>query len=65
LISADLILLSDYAFRRLFGIAAGQATDLVVTVRNKKEIPTIAAKILELLPDSRSTMSHWRMGIMA
>lgn len=75
LISSDLILLSDFAFRRLFGIAPEQATDLVVTVRNKKEIPTIAAKILELLPDTRPILRDeilrtydatfdWRGGII-
>ena len=75
LVSSDLILLSDFAFRRLFGIAPEQATDLVVTVRNKKEIPTIAAKILELLPDTRPILRDeilrtydaafdWRGGII-
>jgi hypothetical protein len=75
LVSSDLILLSDFAFRRLSGIAADQATDLVVTVRNKKEIPTIAAKILELLPDTRPILRDeilrtydaafdWRGGII-
>jgi len=28
-------------------------TDLVLRVRNPKEIPTIAVKIAELLPDTR------------
>ena len=75
LISSDLILLSDYAFRRLSGISADQATDLVVKVRNKKEISTVAAKILELLPDTRPVLRDeilrtydavfdWRAGII-
>jgi cell division protein FtsX len=75
LISSDLILLSDYAFRRLSGISGEQATDLVVKVRNKKEIPTIAGKIAQLLPDTRPILKEellrtydavfdWRAGII-
>ncbi len=75
MVSSDLILLSEYAFRRLFGISGEQATDLVVTVRNKKEISTVAAKILELLPDTRPILRDeilrtydaafdWRGGIV-
>ena len=75
LVSSDLILLSDYGFRRLFGIAGDQATDLAVKVRNKKEIPTIAAKIGQILPDTRPILRDeilrtydavfdWRGGII-
>jgi ABC-type lipoprotein release transport system permease subunit len=53
LVSADLILISEADFRDLFGLSAAQATDLVVTVRNHKELPTIARKVSELLPDTR------------
>lgn len=62
LVSSDLILVSEENFRTLFGIPAGQATDLVVTVRNKKEIPTVALKIFQLLPDTRSIL---REGILS
>ena len=51
--SADLILVTEADFRDLFGLAASRATDIVVTVRNPKEISTIAKKITELLPDTR------------
>jgi len=53
LISADLILIPERGFRQLFGISSQYATDLTVKVRNPKEILTIAAKIKQILPDSR------------
>lgn len=62
LVAADLILISEENFRQLFGIPDGKATDLVVTVRNKKEIPTIALKIYQHLPDTRSLI---RDGILS
>ncbi len=75
LVSADLILISGPGFRRVFGIPADAATDLVVQVRNPREIPTIAAKIAELLPDTRpisrqeilrtyEAVFDWRGGIL-
>lgn len=53
LVSADLILLSEADFRDLFGLASSHATDIVVSVRNSKELSTIAKKITETLPDTR------------
>ncbi|MDD5168717.1 MAG: FtsX-like permease family protein, partial [Syntrophales bacterium] len=53
LVSSDLILVSEADFRDLFGLSASSATDIVVTVRNPKELLTIARKVSELLPDSR------------
>ncbi|MGB9082728.1 MAG: FtsX-like permease family protein [Desulfuromonadaceae bacterium] len=53
LIAADMIIISPDGFRRLFNFPDGQATDLAVTVRNPKELPTVAAKIAALFPDSR------------
>jgi ABC-type lipoprotein release transport system permease subunit len=75
LISSDLILVSPAGFRRLFGTPAQYATDLTVKVSNKKEIPTIAAKIVEKFPDTRaitrdeilktySAVFDWRGGIV-
>ncbi len=75
LLSSDLILISATGFRRLFGISEGKATDLTVRVANKKEIPTIAAKIVDALPDTRAisrdeilrtydALFDWRGGIM-
>jgi hypothetical protein len=51
--AADLILISEKDFRALFAVAAGQYTDLVLHVRNSKELSTIAAKIVRLYPDTR------------
>ena len=75
LLSSDLMLISATGFRQLFGVSGGDATDLTVTVLNKKEIPTIAAKIVDKLPDTRAitrdeilrtydAVFDWRGGIM-
>jgi len=75
LVSADLILVSEAAFRGLFGIRKGLVTDLAVSVRNPAEIPTIAGKIVKIIPDARpitrseilrtyDAVFNWRGGIM-
>lgn len=75
LISADLILVHPSDFQMIFGLEAGLATDLTVTVRNPKEIQTIAEKIVRRLPDTRSVLRDeilrtygalfdWRSGYM-
>ncbi|OPY65393.1 MAG: FtsX-like permease family protein [Syntrophorhabdus sp. PtaU1.Bin050] len=75
LVSSDLILLSEADFRSIFGLPAEYATDLAITVRNPKELTTIAKKILELFPDTRPIMRNeiartydavfdWRGGLM-
>jgi ABC-type lipoprotein release transport system permease subunit len=56
LVSSDLILMTASAFRRIFGIADGLATDLAATIRNEKEAPTIAGKVVEQLPDTRPVL---------
>jgi ABC-type lipoprotein release transport system permease subunit len=53
LISSDVILISDDDFRRLFGTSKDLATDLMLRVRNPRELSTIAVKIAEALPDTR------------
>jgi ABC-type lipoprotein release transport system permease subunit len=75
LVSADLILVSKADFRQLFDIPEGYATDLALSVRNQRELPTIAAKIVEMLPDARPIMRDemlrtyeavfdWRHGLL-
>jgi len=75
LVSSDLILVSEEDFRLLFGGSGDRVTDLVLRVRNPKEIPTIAVKIAELLPDTRIILREeilrtydavfsWRGGIL-
>ncbi len=56
LIAADLIVISRADFLQLFNFPSGQATDLAVTVRNPKELPTVAAKIVSQFPDSRPVL---------
>lgn len=74
LVSADLILMSEKDFRAFFGLAGAVATDLTVTVRNPREVTMIAAKIADLLPDTRpilrdeiartyDSVFDWRGGI--
>ncbi|MDD5171207.1 MAG: FtsX-like permease family protein [Syntrophales bacterium] len=53
LVSADLILVTEDDFRAIFGMDEKRATDIVISVRNKKELTTIAGKIAEMLPDTR------------
>jgi len=73
MISSDLILVTEATFRRLFGVGKGYFTDLAATVRNINECPTIAEKIIALLPDSRpilreeilrtyTSLFDWRSG---
>lgn len=53
LIAADMIVITPGAFHQLFNFPDGQATDLAVTVRNPKELSTVAGKISARFPDSR------------
>jgi ABC-type lipoprotein release transport system permease subunit len=75
LVSSDLILLSGKDFRRLFGTKPGYVTDVTLSVRNDQEIPTIAAKVIKLFPDTRvitkqeilrtyDSIFDWRSGLI-
>jgi ABC-type lipoprotein release transport system permease subunit len=75
LVSSDLVLIAEAGFRGLFGYPSTHATDIAVTVRNQKELRTIAGKILELLPDTRpiirdemvrtyDSVFDWRSGVI-
>jgi len=75
LVSSDLILISERDFRELFGMAEGMFTDIVLTVRNAKEVATVAGKVQKLLPDTRpimkseilrtyETIFDWRSGLI-
>jgi len=75
LVSADLFLISEHAFRSVFGIPEGQFTDLVLSVRNPREVGKIAEKISIKLPDARpilrdevlrtyGSVFSWRQGIV-
>ena len=56
LVAADLIEVGEGDFRRLFDFPAGRATDLAVSAGNPAEIPTIAAQIVQQMPDTRPVL---------
>lgn len=75
LVSADLILLSEAAFRRFFSMPDDQYTDLVLSVRNPRELRKIAEKLSLKFPDTRPILRDeilrtyhalfsWRQGIL-
>jgi lipoprotein-releasing system permease protein len=75
LVSSDLVLMSEADFRKLFGIPKKEATDIVVRVRNPRELSTIAGKVSEQFPDTRivlreeilrtyDSIFNWRSGMM-
>ena len=75
LVSSDLILISEHDFRNLFGISGDYATDLVLKVKNPRELKTIAEKIVDRFPDTRpitrdeilrtyDSIFDWRSGMM-
>ena len=56
LMAADMIVITPGDFQRLFNFPPGRVTDLAVTVGNARELPTVAAKIVSLYPDSRAIL---------
>jgi ABC-type lipoprotein release transport system permease subunit len=56
LISSDLILTTASAFRQIFGVPEGLATDLTATIRNLNEASTISEKVVAILPDTRPVL---------
>lgn len=74
LMSADLVLLSETGFRRFFGYPDDVHTDLALSVSNPREVRNVAAKLAELLPETRPILREevlrtyaaifdWREGI--
>jgi ABC-type lipoprotein release transport system permease subunit len=75
LVSSDLFLISEQAFRIAFGIPDGMYTDLVLSVRNPHEVRKITEKLTLKLPDTRPILREevlrtydsifaWRQGIV-
>jgi ABC-type lipoprotein release transport system permease subunit len=75
LASADLLLVNEADFRRLFDYPAGFYTDIVLSVANAQEARTVASKIAARLPGSRpilreeilrtyESIFNWREGIV-
>lgn len=73
--AADMIIMSESDLRDLFNFPEGYATDLAVTAGNPRELGIIAAKIVQLYPDSRPILKSeilrtydsifdWRGGMM-
>ena len=53
LVASDLILMAPQDFQAMFNFPAGVATDLAVTVKNPRELTTVATKIVEQFPETR------------
>jgi ABC-type lipoprotein release transport system permease subunit len=53
LVAADMILMGEADYRTLSGVPEGFVTDAVLSVRNPRELVTIARKVTEELPGSR------------
>ncbi|BDU69564.1 ABC transporter permease [Geothrix oryzae] len=75
LVSSDLVIMALPDIRTLFNLPEGQATDLMVRAGNPRELPTIAAKIVERFPDARPILKSeilrtydaifdWRGGLL-
>jgi ABC-type lipoprotein release transport system permease subunit len=75
LVSSDLVIMSPADIRALFNLPEGQATDLAIRAGNPRELPTIAAKIVEQFPDARPILKSeilrtydaifdWRGGLL-
>ncbi len=75
LLSTDLILMAEADFRAFFAIPEGQYTDLVLQVRNPREVRTVKEKLVAALPDTRPILREevlrtyeavfgWRQGLV-
>jgi ABC-type lipoprotein release transport system permease subunit len=75
MLTNDLILLTDKDIKSLFKMPHDRATDLIVQVHNKAEIPFVASKIRTFFPDTRpimkseiiqtyETLFNWRSGMI-
>jgi ABC-type lipoprotein release transport system permease subunit len=53
IVSSDLILMSPQDLRTFFNFPADIATDLAISAGNPRELPTIAAKVVAMYPDTR------------
>lgn len=76
LVSADLVLMNEGDFRAFFGFPADRFTDVVASVRNPREVGTVASKIALALPEARvvtradmlrtyEALFDWRGGMVA
>lgn len=54
ILTYDLVVLPTAELRRIFALAPDMATDLAVSVRNPREVSTVAKKVREAWPDVRT-----------
>lgn len=75
LVSSDLLLLGEDDFRRFFAYPQGRYTDIVLSVRNPREVRKVAEKLTLALPDTRPILREeilrtydavfgWRQGMV-
>jgi ABC-type lipoprotein release transport system permease subunit len=75
LTNASLVLMSEAGYRHIFQVPPDYYTDLVLSVRNPREVRKVAEKLLARLPDSRpilreellrtyNSLFSWRQGIV-
>jgi ABC-type lipoprotein release transport system permease subunit len=75
LVSGDLLLLGEQDFRNLFAYPPERFTDIVLRVRNPREVRTVAEKLALALPDTRPILREeilrtydavfgWRQGMV-
>ena len=75
IVASDLVLLGEGDFRRLFDMEPAAFTDVALTVRNEREVPTVARKVVSLLPGARvvtraemvrtyASVLDWRSGLV-
>ena len=75
LLTNDLVLLGEEDLRQFFNLPDDRATDFAVEVFNPQEVDTVAAKIKQLLPDTRpitrseilrtyDSVFSWRSGML-
>ncbi|HSN90074.1 MAG TPA: FtsX-like permease family protein [Anaeromyxobacteraceae bacterium] len=75
IVSADLVLVSEGDFRRLFGTARGLFTDVALSVRSEREVTAVARQATGLFPDARpiaredlrrtyESIFDWRSGLV-
>lgn len=75
LLSTDLMLVNEQTFRQFFGLGEGYYTDIVLRVRNPREVQKVAEKLALQFPDTRpilrdeilrtyESIFSWRQGIV-
>ena len=75
LLTTDLVLISEKAFRVISGIPGALYTDIVLSVRNPSELRKVAEKLIQRLPDVRPVLREeilrtydsifaWRQGVV-